>query len=249
MQENLNDNIIFGRNNIFEAISAGRPIEKIIVSQTAVKSIGKILAAAQNNRIPVVRLAPEAMDKKFAALGNFQGVVAYVSQKQYSNVDDILEIARKKNEKPFIVIADEIVDPHNLGAIIRSCECFGAHGVIVSKRRAAGLTASVEKAAGGALSFVPVARVSNIASTIDQLKKQNIWIFGCDMLGENTYYDENYDCALALVVGGEGKGISRLVKEKCDVLIRIPMHGRISCLNASVAAGVVLQEIAKKRSI
>lgn len=237
---------IFGRNNVIEAIKSERPIDKLFIIDSSGGSLGKIISLASERKIPIIRLSSAKFDSKFPGQ-NHQGVAATVAVREYSDVSEILELANKRGEKPFVIIADEIADPHNLGAIIRSADCFGAHGVIVSKRRAVGLTASVEKAAGGALNYIPVAKVTNLASEIDKLKELGIWVYCCDMDGDRNYYDEKYDSALALVVGSEGKGVSSLLKKKCDFIIKIPMKGNVSCLNASVAAAVVMQEIAKNR--
>lgn len=241
-----NEGYIFGRNNIIEAIKSGRPLDKIIISDTATGNISKIISLAYEKKIPVIRLDIQQFKSKFDT-ENHQGVAASIAVKEYASIDDIFELANSRNEKPFLVIADEIADPHNLGAIIRSAECFGAHGVIISKRRAVGLTASVEKAAGGALNYMLVAKVNNLASAIDQIKKRGVWVYCCDMDGDKPYFEEKYDCALALVVGNEGRGVSQLLKKKCDFIISIPMRGNVNCLNASVAAAVVMQEIAKNR--
>lgn len=245
-RENKNEGYIFGRNNVIEALRSEREIDKIFLTDSSVGSVSKIISLASEKRIPIIRLNSQKLDSKFPG-ENHQGVAAVVAVKSYSTLDDVFDLAASKNEKPFIIIADEIADPHNLGAIIRSAECFGAHGVIVSKRRAVGLTASVEKTAGGALNFIPVVKATNLASTIEELKERGMWIYCCDMDGDRTYYEEKYDCAVALIVGSEGKGVSPLLKKKCDFVINIPMKGNVSCLNASVAAAVVMQEISKNR--
>ena len=241
-----NSGFIFGRNNVIEALKSQRQIDKLFVAEGGGGSIGKIISLASEKRIPIIRMSTAKLDSKFPD-ENHQGVAAAVAVRDYATVEDILELASERNESPFIIIADEIADPHNLGAIIRSAECFGAHGVIISKRRAVGLTASVEKAAGGALNYLPVARVSNLASAVELLKEKGVWVYCCDMDGENTYYEQNYDGAVALVVGSEGSGVSPLLKKKCDFVVRIPMCGKVPCLNASVAASVVMQEISKSR--
>ena len=240
------DGYIFGRNNVIEALKSDREIDKLFVAESGGGSIAKIISLASEKKIPIIRLSAQKLDMKFAG-ENHQGVAAVAAVKEYSSVDDIFSLADSRNEKPFIIIADEIADPHNLGAIIRSAECFGAHGVIISKRRAVGLTASVEKTAGGALNYIPVAKVTNLAATIDELKQRGMWIYCCDMDGDKKYFEDNYDCAVALIVGSEGKGVSQLLKRKCDFVVSIPMKGNVGCLNASVAAAVVMQEIAKHR--
>lgn len=245
-EDRMGQDYIFGRNNVLEALRSERQVDKLFVSETAGGSAGKIITLAAKKRIPIIKLPSSKFNSKFPE-DNHQGIAAQAAVADYAQLEDIFSLAESRNERPFIIIADEIADPHNLGAIIRTAECFGAHGVVISKRRAAGLTASVAKAAGGALNYLPVVRVSNLASAVDEMQKRGVWIFCCDMDGEKPYYSEDYDCALALVVGSEGRGVSALLKKKCDFVVNIPMHGRVSCLNASVAAAVVMQEIAKNR--
>ncbi len=246
IEEKRNDGYIFGRNNVIEALRSDREIDKLFVVDSSGGSLSKIISLASEKRIPIIRISSQKLDSKFPG-ENHQGVAAIAAVKDYSTIDDIFELANSRNERPFILIADEIADPHNLGAIIRSAECFGAHGVIISKRRAVGLTASVEKTAGGALNYMPVVKVTNLASTVEELKERGIWVYCCDMDGDRTYFEEKYDTSLALIVGSEGKGVSPLLKKKCDFVVNIPMKGNVSCLNASVAAAVVMQEIAKNR--
>ena len=247
MNNNENSGLIFGRNNVIEALKSDRQIDKLFVAENGGGSIGKIISLASEKRIPIIRMTTSKLDSKFPG-ENHQGVAAAVAVRDYASVEDILELANSRGEAPFIIVADEIADPHNLGAIIRSAECFGAHGVIISKRRAVGLTASVEKAAGGALNYLPVARVNNLASAVELLKEKGVWVYCCDMDGDNTYFEQDYSGAVALVVGSEGSGVSPLIKKKCDFIVRIPMRGKVPCLNASVAASVVMQEISKSRS-
>lgn len=247
MNNNENSGLIFGRNNVIEALKSDRQIDKLFVAENGGGSIGKIISLASEKRIPIIRMTTSKLDSKFPG-ENHQGVAAAVAVRDYASVEDILELANSRGEAPFIIVADEIADPHNLGAIIRSAECFGAHGVIISKRRAVGLTASVEKAAGGALNYLPVARVNNLASAVELLKEKGVWVYCCDMDGDNTYFEQDYSGAVALVVGSEGSGVSPLIKKKCDFIVRIPMRGKVPCLNASVAASVVMQEISKGRS-
>ena len=246
-QTNEHTDVIFGRNNVLEALNSERTIDKILVAgENMDGSAKKILAIAKEKRIPVVTVGKQKIIQMFPG-ENTQGVIAYIAQKEYVSVDDILEIAASRNEMPFLIVADEIVDPHNLGAIIRSADAFGAHGVIISKRRAVGLTAAVAKASGGALNHMAVAKVTNLAVTVDILKERGVWVYGSDMDAQKCYFDEKFDSPLALVVGSEGSGIGALLKKKCDILLKIPMKGHVSCLNASVAAGVIMQEIAKFR--
>lgn len=244
---NEHTDVIFGRNNVLEALKSERTIDKILVSGEHMDgSAKKIIAIAKEKRIPVVTAGKQKIMQMFPG-ENTQGVIAYVAQKEYVEIEDILAIAMQRGEKPFIVIADEIADPHNLGAIIRSADAFGAHGVIISKRRAVGLTAAVEKASGGALNHVAVAKVPNLAAAVDLLKENGLWIYGSDMIADKCYFEEEFTCPLALIVGSEGNGIGNLLKKKCDILLKIPMKGKVSCLNASVAAGVIMQEISKYR--
>lgn len=246
-QNNEHTDVIFGRNNVLEALNSKRTIDKILVASDNMDgSAKKIVAIAKDLKIPVVTAGKQKIGQMFPG-ENTQGVIAYVAQKEYVSVEDILLVAASRNEKPFIIIADEIADPHNLGAIIRSADAFGAHGVIISKRRAVGLTAAVEKASGGALNHMAVAKVTNLAATVDMLKENGVWIYGSDMDAEKCYYDEKFDAPMALIVGSEGNGIGTLLKKKCDILLKIPMKGKVSCLNASVAAGVIMQEISKFR--
>ena len=244
---NEHTDIIFGRNNVLEALASERTIDKILVAgENMDGSAKKIIAIAKEKKIPVVSAGKQKLLQMFPG-ENTQGVIAYVAQKEYVEPEEILEIAALRGEKPFIIIADEIADPHNLGAIIRSADAFGAHGVIISKRRAVGLTAAVEKASGGALHHVAVAKVTNLAAVVDMLKERGVWVYGSDMIADKAYFDEKFDCSLALIVGSEGSGMGALLKKKCDILLKIPMKGKVSCLNASVAAGVIMQEIAKYR--
>jgi len=246
MIENNETGFIFGRNNVIEALKSDRHIDKVFVADGSGGSIGKVISMASEKRIPIIRMSMQKLDSKFPDQ-NHQGVAAAVAVREYSAVEDIIALANERNEQPFVIIADEIVDPHNLGAIIRSAECFGAHGVIISKRRAVGLTASVEKASGGALNYLPVAKVTNLASAIDDLKKQGLWVYCCDMDGKSTYYEQDYDGAVALVVGSEGSGVSPLVKKKCDFVVSIPMRGKVSSLNASVSAAILIYEAVRQR--
>ncbi len=238
---------IFGKNNVTELLLSDATVERVYLSGDAKNAnYKKIVALCKEKGVPIVHTDVSAINRK-APNVNHQGVLAYASQKEYASVEDILKVAEERGEAPFIIIADEIVDPHNLGAILRSADAFGAHGVIISKRRAVGLTPSVAKASGGAIHHIPVARVANLVQTVDMLREKNIWVYGCDMSGENVYYEQDYSGGVALIVGSEEAGISRLLREKCDFFVRIPMKGKVSCLNASVAASVIMQEISKQR--
>ena len=244
-QNEENTGIIIGRNAVIEALKADREIEKILVSGTGEGSIKKIIAMASDKKIPIHFSDKVTLDR--AADGeNHQGVVASVSAAPNVEIEDILAYAASRGEDPFIIILDGIEDPHNLGAIIRTAECAGAHGVIIPKRRAAGITEVVAKTSAGAVEYMRCARVANIVQTIEKLKSSGIWIAACDMYGD-TLYDANLKGAIAIVIGGEGNGIGKLVKEKCDFAISIPMKGRIGSLNASNAAAVVLYEVRRQR--
>ena len=240
------DELLIGRNPIAEALSVGRPIIKIMVAKGQPTGPAvEIAAKAKKAGIPVQQVERKKLDYMTAGAAH-QGVAALCAMKEYASVDDILRLAEERGEDPFIIILDEIEDPHNLGAIIRSAECAGAHGVIVKKRHAAGLTYTVYKAAAGALEYVPVARVNNITEVIELLKGKNIWVYGADMNGQD-YCKTDFSGGVALVIGNEGKGISRLVRENCDVIVSLPLKGKINSLNASVAAGILMYKIAEKR--
>lgn len=242
--EERND-IIAGRNPVIEALKAGREMEKVVVADGSEGSISKIIGMAKEKGI-VVQFRDRAFLDKLAK--NHQGVLAFVSAYEYSELDDIFKKAEEAGEDPFIMILDDLEDPHNLGAIMRTCECAGAHGVIVPKRRSAGLTETVVKASAGAIEYVPCVRVTNIAQTIDELKERGVWIAACDM-GGNEYYRQNMTGSIGIVIGSEGKGISRLVKEKCDFTVSMPMVGKITSLNASNAAAVIMYEVRRQRDV
>ena len=238
--------IIEGRNPVREAFRAGRTIDRLYV-QDGLKD-GPVLALvskARKSDVIVTFVSKERLDE-MSETGKHQGVIAQCAAYAYAEVEDLLERAREKGEAPFFFLLDDIEDPHNLGAIIRSANLMGAHGVIIPKRRAVGLTATVAKASAGALNYTPVARVANLSQTIEQLKKEGMWFVCADMDGE-LMYDLNLTGPIGVVIGNEGNGVSRLVKEKCDFTARIPMNGEIDSLNASVAAGVLGYEIVRQR--
>ena len=245
MEKETNKNIIVGRNAVMEALRSDREIDKLIVGKGAEGSIKKILGLAKDKRIPVTMADKPALDR-IANGSPHQGVAAYVSSYSYCDVEDILALAEERGEAPFVIILDNLEDPHNLGAIMRTAEACGAHGIIIPKRRSVSITEVVAKASAGAVEYMPVAKVSNIAQTIEFLKEKGVWIYACDMDGE-TYYKTDMRGAVGLVIGSEGFGISRLVKEKCDFVVSIPMIGKITSLNASNAAAVLLCEIRKQR--
>lgn len=238
-EEKKYNDIIIGRNPVSEALRSNRSIDRIIIAKGAkTGAVVGILAKAKSKGVPIKEADPRKLD--YLCKGaNHQGIIAQTSVKEYASIEDIFALAESRNEEPFIIILDEIEDPHNLGAIIRTAECAGAHGVIIPKRRSAALSYAVGKASAGAVEYVPVARVTNIAGTIDALKEKGVWIYGADMDGE-SFNKCDFSGSAALVIGNEGKGVSRLVKEKCDVLVSLPMKGKIKSLNASVAAGILM---------
>lgn len=241
-----NDGIIAGRNAVTEALRSGRAIDSIIVARGKQSgAITAIIARAKANNIPIKEADTKKLDFMCGGAVH-QGIIAMAAVKEYSSVDDIFALAESREELPFIIIADGLEDPHNLGAVIRTAECAGAHGVIVPRRHSTGLTYTVGKASAGAVEYVPVARVTNIASTIDELKKRGVWIYAADMDGQ-PWCETDLRGAVGLVIGNEGKGVSRLVKEKCDVVLSLPMKGQINSLNASVAAGIMMYEISRQR--
>lgn len=237
---------IEGRNAVLEAIRSGKTIDKIFVLDGCHDGpINTIVREAKKGDTIVSYVAKERLDN-MSKTGHHQGIIAYAAAYEYASVEDILENARSKNEAPFVFILDNIEDPHNLGAIIRTANLAGAHGVIIPKRRAVGLTATVVRTSAGALNYTPVAKVTNISATIEELKKQGMWFVCADMGGE-VMYKLNLTGSIGLVIGNEGEGVSRLVKEKCDYIAAIPMKGNIDSLNASVAAGVLAYEIVRQR--
>ncbi|MBR5571801.1 MAG: 23S rRNA (guanosine(2251)-2'-O)-methyltransferase RlmB [Oscillospiraceae bacterium] len=241
------DGIIEGRNAVIEALRAGAAIDKIYLAKGETdKTLGHIASKARAAGIVVVEADRRKLDN-MSRTHSHQGVIALAAIREYATVEDILAAAADKGEAPLLVICDEISDPHNLGAIIRTAECAGAHGIIIPKRRSAGLTAIVAKTSAGAVSYLPVARVANLSATIKDLKKQGVWIFGTAADASTNLYDADLKSAAAIVIGSEGDGMSRLVSENCDFLVSIPMKGRISSLNASAAASVLLYEAVRQR--
>ncbi len=241
-----NDDVIIGRNPVSEALRSGRAIDRILVAKGEKNgSAVAILAKAKKKKIPIKEVDSRKLDYISGGV-NHQGIIAYCAVKQYAEVDDIFKLAEERKESPFIIVLDEIEDPHNLGAIIRTAECTGAHGIIIPKRRSAALSYATGKASAGAVEYVPVARVTNISNTIEELKKRGVWVYGADMNGTD-YTKCDFRGATALVIGNEGKGISRLVREKCDEIVSLPMKGKIKSLNASVAAGVLMYAVIEKK--
>lgn len=238
--------VIEGRNAVIEAFRAGKTVDKLFVLEHCKEgSINTVLREAKKHDTIINYVKKERLDQ-MSETGKHQGVIAYIAAFEYATVDDILKKAEDKGEPPFVVILDDIEDPHNLGAIIRTANLAGAHGVIIPKHRAAGLTATAVKASAGAVSYTPVAKVTNISKTIEELKDKGLW-FVCADMGGTTMYDLDLKGPIGLVVGNEGKGVSRLVKEKCDFIASIPMFGDIDSLNASVATGVLAYEIVRQR--
>lgn len=238
---------IEGRNSVLELLESGKDINKIFIQQGEKHgSINKIIAKAKENKVIVVQTDKSKLDQ-MSQTKNHQGVIAIVPPFEYSSVEDILEEAKQRNETPFILILDGIEDPHNLGSIIRTAETAGVHGIIIPKRRAVAVNSTVNKVSAGAVQYMKIARVNNITETIRYLKENDIWVCGTDMNTKKYHYEENFSIPLALVIGSEGYGMSRLVKENCDFLVKIPMHGKITSLNASVSAGIVMYEVVKQR--
>lgn len=239
---------IEGRNAVLEAFRAGKTIDKLYVLKGCQDGpVSSILREARKYDTVVSFVAKERLDQ-MSATGKHQGVIASAAAYEYAEVEDILNLAKEKGEEPFIFLLDNIEDPHNLGAIIRTANLAGAHGVIIPKRRAAGLTATVAKASAGALNYTPVAKVTNLGTTIEELKKKGLWFVCADMSGTRMY-DLNLTGSIGLVIGSEGEGVSRLMREKCDYTAAIPMKGNIDSLNASVAAGVLAYEIVRQRML
>ncbi len=240
----MEEQIIYGRNAVSEALLSGKAVDTVYIQKTA-KGLGKIISMAKESGAVV----KDVSDEKLSALvpeGKHGGVAAVIAAAEYATVEDILAVAEEKKEPPFIVIADEIQDPHNLGAIIRTAEAAGAHGVIIPKRRSAGLTATVFKTSAGAASWLKIARVSNLSDTIRELKKKNIWVYGAEADGE-PFYKADLSGPVALVIGSEGFGLGRVVRENCDMILSIDMYGRVNSLNASVSAGILMYEVVRHR--
>lgn len=239
---------IEGRNAIIEAFRAGKPIDKLFMLDGAQDGPMQTIKREAKKHDTMIRFVTKERLDQLSGTGKHQGVIAYAAAYEYAEVSDILEAARKKQEPPFILLLDNIEDPHNLGAIIRTANLAGAHGVIIPKNRAAGLTAAVARTSAGALNYTPVARVTNLGKTMEDLKKEGLWFVCADMDG-TTMYELDLKGPIGLVIGSEGDGVGRLVREKCDLVASIPMKGDIDSLNASVAAGVLAYEIVRQRSL
>lgn len=246
-EKTFREDLIEGRNAVIEVLRSERTVEQILVANGDVSgSINMILALAKEKKIVIKHVDRKKLDQ-LSQTGVHQGVIAQITPYKYCDVDDIINYAEEKGENPFIVILDEIEDPHNFGSIIRTAETCGVHGIIIPKRRNVGLTPAVYKASVGAIEHMKIAKITNINSAIDKLKERDIWVYGADMNGENYCYDVDFRGAVALIIGSEGKGILKLTKNKCDVLVKIPMVGNISSLNASVAGGILMYEVLKQK--
>ncbi len=245
-EKKVNENMIEGRNAVLEAFRAGKPIDKLFVLDGCTDGpVRTILREAKKHDVILQFVSKERLTK-LSETGKHQGVIAFAAAYEYSSVEDMLALAKERGEDPFLILLDNIEDPHNLGAIIRTANLAGAHGVIIPKRRAAGLTATVAKTSAGALNYTPVAKVTNLKKTMEELKEKGLWFVCADMDGEQMY-KLNLTGPIGLVIGSEGEGVSRLVKETCDFAAGIPMKGEIDSLNASVAAGVLAYEIVRQR--
>jgi 23S rRNA (guanosine2251-2'-O)-methyltransferase len=239
---------IFGINPVIEALRSGRPVQRLLVGEHRKhdKDVNEILRLAKSANVEVRMSAREALNRE-APQGVHQGVIAYTAAHRYSSLDDILKIPSQRGETPFFLILDGLEDPRNLGAVLRTAEAAGVHGVIIPERRAAGLTETVAKAAAGALEYVPVVKVVNIVNTIEELKKGGVWIAAAEAGGTTAFWDADFQRPIALVLGGEDKGVRRLVRDHCDYVLSLPLQGNISSLNVSVAAGVMLYEVLRQR--
>ncbi|MGM9648344.1 MAG: 23S rRNA (guanosine(2251)-2'-O)-methyltransferase RlmB [Butyricicoccaceae bacterium] len=236
-----------GRNAVTELLRAGKTVDKLFVSADVRGRMADICAMAKQAGAVIVECDRRKLDA-MSETGVHQGVIAQAAAHEYVSVADLLEVARARGEQPFLLLCDGLTDPHNLGAVIRSAETAGAHGVIIPKRRSVGLTATAAKASAGAIEHIGVARVTNLAATIDELKDAGVWVFGADAGGDKNLYEADFVGATAIVIGSEGSGLSRIVREKCDFIVSIPMKGRVNSLNASAAAAVLLYEAVRQRS-
>lgn len=245
--ENDREDLIEGRNAVTEALRAGRSIDKIYIAKGEVdKTLGHIASKARDMGIVVVEADRRKLDSMSVTHAH-QGVVALAAVREYSSIDDILRIAEEKGEPPFVIVCDEISDPHNLGAIIRTAECVGVHGIIIPKRRSAGLTSIVGKTSAGAAEHMAVARVANLPAAIKELKSRGLWVYGTAADAQSGMWDTDLSGAVCLVIGSEGDGMGRLVTENCDFLVSIPMQGKVNSLNASAAASILMYEVLRQR--
>lgn len=242
----MEEELIIGRNPVIEALKSGRAVNKVMISEQVNARSQQQLEKESKAAGTIVQKVPKSKLNQLTN-GNHQGVVAYVAAYQYASLEDLFKHAYQKEEAPFFIVLDELEDPHNLGSIIRTADATGVHGVIIPKRRSVGLTATVAKTSAGAIEYVPVARVTNITDTIEELKERSVWVVGTDEDGTEDYRSLDGMTSIALVIGNEGKGLSRLVKEKCDWTVKLPMKGQVSSLNASVASSLLLYEVYRKR--
>jgi len=242
----VTEDYIVGKNPVIEALKSKRDINKILIAEGSQRGqMQQITHLAKESKVLVQFVPKKKLD--LITDQNHQGVLAYVAAYKYAELDDLFQSAQEKNEPPFFLLLDEIEDPHNLGSIMRTADAVGAHGIIIPKRRAVGLTATVAKASTGAIEYIPVVRVTNMAQTIDELKEQGIWIAGTDAKGDQDYRNFDGTMPLGLVIGSEGKGMGRLIRDKCDFLISLPMAGKVTSLNASVAAALLMYEVYRSR--
>ncbi len=247
-REPIDECTVFGRNAVKELLGSGRDIEKLYIqSGDREGSVNLLIGIASERKIPIIEVDRQKLDGMCRG-AHHQGVVAIAAERNYASLDDIFAYAEERGEPPFIIMLDGVEDPHNLGAIIRSAECCGAHGVIIPKRRAVGLTSTAAKASAGAVEYMRVCKVTNLASTIDAMKERGVWFYAADMDGE-SYYDTDLSGSACLVLGSEGFGISRLVKEKCDFTVSIPLYGRVNSMNVSCAGAVVMSDVARQRKM
>lgn len=243
----MSEEYIIGRNPVLEALRSEREVNKIWIAEGSQKgSMQPLIGLAKEKKVFIQIVPKKKIDQMTE--GIHQGVVAQVAAYEYADLDDLFKKAEEKNEAPFFIILDEIEDPHNLGSIMRTADAVGAHGIIIPKRRAVGLTATVAKASTGAIEYIPVARVTNLSRAVEELKERGVWIVGTDAKGTDDYRNMDGMMPIGLVIGSEGKGMSRLLKEKCDFLIRLPMVGQVTSLNASVAASLLMYEVYRKRN-
>lgn len=240
----MDEQIIYGRNAVTEALLSGKTVDTVYIQKNA-KGLGKIISLAKDSGA-VVKDANDDKLNQLSEGGKHGGVAAVLAAAEYATVEDLLKVAEEKGEPPFLIIADEIQDPHNLGALIRTAEAAGAHGIIIPKRRSAGLTSTVYKTSAGAVNWLKVARVSNLVETINDLKKKNIWVYGAEADGQ-PFYKADLSGAVALVIGSEGFGLGRLVRESCDMILSIDMYGKVNSLNASVSGGILMYEVVRHR--
>lgn len=244
LEEKEDNGIVVGRNAVRELLKSERSVDKIYIRKGDREgSITVLIAEASNKNIPIIEVEPQKLDT-LAEGANHQGIVALAAMKEYSTVDDMLALASERNEKPLIIICDSIEDPHNLGAIIRCAECAGAHGIIIPKRRSVGITATVYKSSAGAIEHMLIAKVANLNTTVEELKEKGLWIFAAEA-GGSPYYETDFNCGCGIILGSEGNGVSRLLKENSDYIVSIPMYGKVNSLNVSTAASVILCHVAR----